>query len=118
MCRERRGEDHAEAFAQDRQQLLDEEIGRTHVHGEQRVEVLDRGLLNGRCLGDTRIGDEDVEPLLPWSITSRPLVGEPPTIDLAVGYRKDNPSTVLRSFLANIDQLIAAGPAGQRAASA
>lgn len=55
-----------------------------------------------------------VEPLLPWSVTSRPLLGELPTIDLAVGYRKDNPSPVLRSFLASIDQLIAAGPAGQR----
>jgi LysR family transcriptional regulator, hca operon transcriptional activator len=55
-----------------------------------------------------------VEPLLPWSVTSRPLTGEPPTIDLAVGYRQDNSSPVLRSFLARIDQLIAAGPAGQR----
>lgn len=59
-----------------------------------------------------------VEPLLPWSVTSRPLMGETPTIDLAVGYRKDNPSVVLRSFLANIDQLIAAGPAGQRTKAA
>ena len=56
-----------------------------------------------------------VEPLLPWSVVSRPLLGEPPTIDLAVGYREDNPSPILRAFLSNIDQLIAAGPAGQRA---
>jgi len=55
-----------------------------------------------------------VEPLLPWSVVSRPLKGEPPTIDLAVGYRADNPSPVLRSFLSSIDELIAAGPAGQR----
>jgi LysR family hca operon transcriptional activator len=55
-----------------------------------------------------------VEPLLPWSVVSRPLIGEPPTIDLAVGYRADNPSPVLRAFLACVDQLIAAGPAGQR----
>jgi LysR family hca operon transcriptional activator len=56
-----------------------------------------------------------VEPLLPWSVVSRPLKGEPPTIDLAVGYRGDNPSPVLRTFLSNIDELIAAGPAGLRA---
>jgi LysR family hca operon transcriptional activator len=55
-----------------------------------------------------------VEPLLPWSVVSRPLVGEAPTIDLAVGYRRDNPSPVLRTFLSCIDQLVAAGPAGQR----
>jgi LysR family transcriptional regulator, hca operon transcriptional activator len=56
-----------------------------------------------------------VEPLLPWSVVSRPLTGVPPTIDLAVGYREDNPSPVLKSFLRSLDQLIAAGPAGQRA---
>jgi len=57
-----------------------------------------------------------VEPLLPWSVVSRPLKGEPPTIDLAVGYRADNRSSVLGTFLKGIDQLIAAGPAGTRQA--
>jgi LysR family hca operon transcriptional activator len=56
-----------------------------------------------------------VEPLMPWSVVSRPLKGEPPTIDLAVGYRSDNASPVLKTFLAGLDQLIAAGPAGVRA---
>jgi LysR family hca operon transcriptional activator len=55
-----------------------------------------------------------VEPLLPWSVVSRPLSGDPPTIDLAIGYRADNPSPVLKTFLAGLDQLIAAGPAGIR----
>jgi LysR family transcriptional regulator, hca operon transcriptional activator len=57
-----------------------------------------------------------IEALLPWSVVSRPLKGEPPTIDLAVGYRSDNPSPVLQTFLAGLDQLIAAGPAGTRQA--
>lgn len=48
-----------------------------------------------------------VEPLLPRSVVSRPLGGVPPTIEIAVGYRADNPSPILASFLANIDQLIA-----------
>ena len=55
-----------------------------------------------------------VEPLLPWSVVSRKLKGEPPTIDVAVGYRPDNPSPGLKTFLAGIDQLIEAGPAGVR----
>jgi LysR family transcriptional regulator, hca operon transcriptional activator len=55
-----------------------------------------------------------VEPLLPWSVVSRPLVGEPPTVDVAVGYRRDNASPTLATFLAGIDQLVAAGPAGAR----
>jgi LysR family hca operon transcriptional activator len=59
-----------------------------------------------------------VEPLLPWSVVSRPLTGEPPTIDLVVGYREDNSSPVLHAFLSRIDQIIGAGPAGVRAKSA
>jgi LysR family hca operon transcriptional activator len=58
-----------------------------------------------------------VEALLPWSVVSRPLKGEKLTIDLAVGYRSDNQSPVLRTFLAGLDQLIAAGPAGTRRTS-
>ncbi len=55
-----------------------------------------------------------VEPLLPWSVVSRPLKGETPTIDLAIGYRPDNPSPVLKAFLERADQLVSAGPAGVR----
>jgi LysR family transcriptional regulator, hca operon transcriptional activator len=57
------------------------------------------------------------EPLLPRSVVSRPLSGDTPTIELAVGYRQDNPSPVLQTFLAGLGQLIAAGPAGTREAS-
>jgi LysR family hca operon transcriptional activator len=48
-----------------------------------------------------------VEPLLPRSVVSRPLKGTPPTIEIAAGYRADNPSPVLASFLEKMDQLIA-----------
>jgi hypothetical protein len=48
-----------------------------------------------------------VENLMPWSIVSRPLAGDVPTIDLAVGYKKTNNSPVLKLFLAQLDQLIA-----------
>lgn len=48
-----------------------------------------------------------VEPLLPRQVASRPLVGNPPVIEVAAGYRADNPSPVLRHFLTNIDALIA-----------
>ena len=58
-----------------------------------------------------------VEALLPWSVVSRPLKGKSLTIDLAVGYRSDNQSPVLGTFLAGLDQLIAAGPAGTRRTS-
>jgi LysR family hca operon transcriptional activator len=43
---------------------------------------------------------------LPWSVVSRPINGDPPTIDLVVGYHKANTSPTLRLFLSRIDELI------------
>ncbi|HEY1723366.1 MAG TPA: LysR family transcriptional regulator [Magnetospirillaceae bacterium] len=44
---------------------------------------------------------------LPWSVISKPLAGEAPTIELAVGYHKGNASPVLQLFLSRLDELIA-----------
>jgi LysR family hca operon transcriptional activator len=43
--------------------------------------------------------------LLPPSVVSRPLKGEAPTIDIAVGYSKSNSSPVLELFLSRLDEL-------------
>jgi len=43
---------------------------------------------------------------LPWSVTSRPLVGEAPTIDLVIGFNRTNSSPTLALFLSRLDQLI------------
>jgi LysR family hca operon transcriptional activator len=45
--------------------------------------------------------------LLPWSVVSRPLEGEAPTIDLVIGYNKANTSQTLKLFLSRVDELIA-----------
>jgi LysR family transcriptional regulator, hca operon transcriptional activator len=47
------------------------------------------------------------ENFLKWSVISRPLKGEAPTIDLVIGYHKANTSAILRTFLSRIDDLIA-----------
>jgi LysR family hca operon transcriptional activator len=47
------------------------------------------------------------ENFLPWSVISRPLKGETPTIDLVIGYHKANTSPILRKFLSRIDDLTA-----------
>ena len=44
--------------------------------------------------------------LLPSSVVSRPLEGEAPTIDLAVGYSKSNASPILKLFLSRLDELV------------
>ena len=44
---------------------------------------------------------------LPWSVISRPIKGDPPTIDLVIGYNKANASPTLKLFLSRADELIA-----------
>jgi LysR family hca operon transcriptional activator len=48
--------------------------------------------------------------LLPWSVVAKPLEGEPPTIDLAVGYSKANSSPILKLFLSRLAELRASLP--------
>jgi LysR family transcriptional regulator, hca operon transcriptional activator len=45
---------------------------------------------------------------LTWSVVSRPLKGETPTIDVVAAYHKPNTSPILQAFLARIDRLMAA----------
>jgi LysR family hca operon transcriptional activator len=52
--------------------------------------------------------------LLPWSVTSRPLKGEAPTIDLVLGYNKANTSPILKLLLSGIDDLTARIPSKAR----
>jgi LysR family transcriptional regulator, hca operon transcriptional activator len=44
---------------------------------------------------------------LPSSVTSRPLKGATPTVDLVLGYRKSNPSPILKLLLSRLDELVA-----------
>jgi LysR family hca operon transcriptional activator len=44
--------------------------------------------------------------LLPASVVSRPLDGEAPTIEIAVGYSKSNTSPILKLFLSRLDELV------------
>ncbi|HEX4028629.1 MAG TPA: LysR family transcriptional regulator [Rhizomicrobium sp.] len=44
---------------------------------------------------------------LTWSVTSRPIAGGGPAIDLVIGYHKANRSQVLKLFLSRVDDLIA-----------
>jgi LysR family hca operon transcriptional activator len=46
------------------------------------------------------------ENLLPPSVVSRPLEGEAPTIEVAVGYSKSNSSPILKLFLSRLDALV------------
>jgi LysR family hca operon transcriptional activator len=47
------------------------------------------------------------ENLLSPSVVIRPLQGEPPAIDLVMGYNRSNTSALLKRFLARADELVA-----------
>ncbi len=44
---------------------------------------------------------------LPASITSRPLKGDAPTVELVLGYKKSNQSPALKLLLSRLDELVA-----------
>jgi LysR family hca operon transcriptional activator len=52
---------------------------------------------------------------LPWSVISRPLEGEAPTVDLMLGYHRANSSPVLKSLLRRLDTLLGVEGAGEEA---
>ena len=41
------------------------------------------------------------------SVTSRPLKGDTPTVDLVLGYKKSNQSPILKLLLSRLDELVA-----------
>jgi LysR family transcriptional regulator, hca operon transcriptional activator len=43
---------------------------------------------------------------LPWSVVSRPIGGEAPTIELMLAYHKANTAPVLQRFVSKVDELI------------
>jgi LysR family transcriptional regulator, hca operon transcriptional activator len=43
---------------------------------------------------------------LPPSITSRPLMGDAPTVELVLGYKKSNKSPILKLLLSRLDELV------------
>src|SRR6202011_97113 len=47
------------------------------------------------------------ENFLPSSVTSRPLEGDTPTIELVLGYKKSNESPILKLLLSILDELVA-----------
>jgi LysR family hca operon transcriptional activator len=48
-----------------------------------------------------------VQNFLPSSVTSRPLKGDTPTVDLVLGYKKTNESPILKLLLSRLGELVA-----------
>ena len=48
-----------------------------------------------------------IQNFLPPSVTSRPLKGDTPTVELVLGYKKSNQSPILKLLLSRLDELVA-----------
>jgi len=48
-----------------------------------------------------------LQSFLPESVITRPLKGDPPTIDLVLGYKSSNQSPILKFLLSRLDELVA-----------
>ncbi len=98
--------------------IIDEYLEQSGL-GLQPTHRVDNLAMAMSFIASTRgvaLAPEYAKNFLPWSVTSRPLKGEPPTIDLVIGYNKTNTSPILALFLSRVDQLKKAAPQTHRRA--
>jgi LysR family hca operon transcriptional activator len=80
------------------------EIKITPAHEADHVTMGISLIMSTRGLGLLPIYAQN---FLPSSVTSRPLKGHPPTIDLVLGYKKSNQSPILKLLISRLDELVA-----------
>ncbi|WP_213776858.1 LysR family transcriptional regulator [Caballeronia sp. dw_276] len=88
------------------QYLRENDLDITPEHGVDNLAMAMSLVASTRGLA---LMPEYANNLLPWSVVSRPLEGDAPTVDLVIGYSKSNASPVLKMFLARAQELIAPG---------
>jgi LysR family transcriptional regulator, hca operon transcriptional activator len=89
--------------------LIDDYLKRSHVSIAPSHEV-DNIAMAMSLIASTRsvaLLPAYAQTFLPWSVVSRPLKGDVPTIDLVAGYSKVNDSATLQLFLSRLDDVIA-----------
>jgi LysR family hca operon transcriptional activator len=87
--------------------LIEEYLERTGVdlRPEHRVDNLAMAMSLIASTKGVALLPTYAKNFLPWAVTSRPLAGEAPTIDLVIGYNKTNTSPTLKLFLSRVDQM-------------
>jgi len=90
--------------------VIDDYLQRSGIEIVPHLDGIDNFAMAISLVASTRsvaLLPASTQNFLKWSVISRPLKGEAPTIDLAVGYHKANTSPILRTFLSRIDDLTA-----------
>src|SRR5467141_1718301 len=89
--------------------VIDKYLKRSGIHITPQHEV-DHIAMAMSLIASTRgvaLLPAYVQNFLPSSVTSRPLKGDTPTIDLVFGYKKSNGSPILKLLLSRLDELVA-----------
>jgi LysR family transcriptional regulator, hca operon transcriptional activator len=81
---------------------------------QHKLHVIPRNDVDNLAMAMSLIASTRSIALLPiyarnfatWAVTSRPLKGKAPTIDLVLGYNRSNPSPVLKVFLARLEEIV------------
>jgi LysR family hca operon transcriptional activator len=76
------------------------------LHPTHRVEYLSMAISLVASTRGLALLPDFARNFLTWSVISRPLAGEAPSIDLVLGYHKANNSPLLSLFLARTEEMI------------
>jgi len=88
--------------------VIDNYLKRSGVHitPDHEADHLSMGMSLIASTGGVGLLPAYAENFLPSSVTSRPLKGEAPTIELVLGYKKSNESPILKLLLSRLDELV------------
>ena len=90
------------------QKIIDEYFARCgiHIRPSQKVDNLAMAMSLVASMRGVTLLPTYANNFLPWSVVSRPLEGEAPTIDLVVGCKRGNQSPTLALFLSRLPTLV------------
>jgi LysR family hca operon transcriptional activator len=89
--------------------VIDNYLKRSGIHITPAHEI-DQVVMGMSVIASTRgVGllPAYAQNFLTRSVTSRPLKGKTPTVDLVFGYKKSNKSPILKLLLSRLDELVA-----------
>src|ERR1700738_3977451 len=89
--------------------IIDNYLKRSGIHITPAHEI-DHVVMGMSVIASTRgVGllPAYAQNFLTRSVTSRPLTGKAPTVDLVLGYKKTNKSPILKLLLSRVDELVA-----------
>jgi LysR family hca operon transcriptional activator len=92
--------------------IIDEYIAQAGIKFQQthRVDNLAMGMSFIASTRGVGLIPEYAKNFFPWAVIGRPLRGDPPTVDLVVGYSKSNTSPILAFFLTHLEELKKSAP--------